>query len=37
VTRSIKGQKEMIVEIAALKGKGYPAPVNLKAAGPPSK
>jgi hypothetical protein len=30
VTRSIKGQKEMIVEIAALKGKGYPAPVNLK-------
>jgi len=30
VTRSIKGQKEMIVEIAALRGKGYPAPVNLK-------
>jgi hypothetical protein len=30
VTRSIKGQKEMIIEIAALQGKGYPAPVNLK-------
>jgi hypothetical protein len=30
VTRSIKGQKELIIEIAALQGKGYPAPVNLK-------
>jgi lipoprotein-anchoring transpeptidase ErfK/SrfK len=30
VTRSIKGQKELIIEIAALQGKGYPAPVSLK-------
>ncbi|CAN5346695.1 hypothetical protein BH18ACI2_BH18ACI2_06990 [soil metagenome] len=29
MTRSIKGQKEIIVEIAALTGKGYPAPINL--------
>jgi lipoprotein-anchoring transpeptidase ErfK/SrfK len=29
VTRSIKGQKEIVVDIAALKGKGYPAPVNI--------
>jgi lipoprotein-anchoring transpeptidase ErfK/SrfK len=29
VTRVIKGQKEVVVEIAALKGKGYPAPVDL--------
>nr|MBA3248218.1 hypothetical protein [Pyrinomonadaceae bacterium] len=29
MTRSIKGQKEIVVEIAALKGKGYPAPINL--------
>ena len=29
VTRTIKGKKEMVVEIAALKGKGYPAPVNI--------
>jgi lipoprotein-anchoring transpeptidase ErfK/SrfK len=33
VTRAIKGPKEMIVEIAALKGKGYPAPVDLNAGG----
>lgn len=31
VTRNIKGKKEMVVEIAALKGKGYPAPVDLNA------
>ncbi|MGI8495029.1 MAG: L,D-transpeptidase [Pyrinomonadaceae bacterium] len=29
VTRNIKGQKEIVVEISALKGKGYPAPVDL--------
>lgn len=29
VTRTIKGQKEVVVEIAALEGKGYPAPVDL--------
>ena len=29
VTRTIKGQKEIVIDIAALKGKGYPAPVNL--------
>jgi hypothetical protein len=28
VTRNIKGQKEIVIEIAALKGKGYPAPVD---------
>lgn len=33
VTRAIKGQKEIIVEMAALKGKGYPAPVALNAGG----
>jgi lipoprotein-anchoring transpeptidase ErfK/SrfK len=31
VTRTIKGQKEVVIEIAALRGKGYPAPVNLDA------
>lgn len=29
VTRTVKGQKEVVIEIAALRGKGYPAPVNL--------
>lgn len=29
VTRTIKGKKEIIVPIAALQGKGYPAPVDL--------
>jgi lipoprotein-anchoring transpeptidase ErfK/SrfK len=29
VTRAVKGKKEIVVEIAALKGKGYPAPVEL--------
>jgi lipoprotein-anchoring transpeptidase ErfK/SrfK len=29
VTRNIKGQKEIVVEIAALQGKGYPPPVTL--------
>ena len=29
VTRTIKGQKEIVVDVAALKGKGYPAPINI--------
>jgi hypothetical protein len=29
VTRTIKGGKEVVIEIAALRGKGYPAPVDL--------
>jgi lipoprotein-anchoring transpeptidase ErfK/SrfK len=33
VTRTVKGRKEIIVEIAALKGKGYPAPVDLNPGG----
>jgi lipoprotein-anchoring transpeptidase ErfK/SrfK len=31
VTRNIKGQKEIVIELAALQGKGYPAPVDLAA------
>jgi lipoprotein-anchoring transpeptidase ErfK/SrfK len=29
VTTTVKGRKEIVVPIAALSGKGYPAPVNL--------
>jgi lipoprotein-anchoring transpeptidase ErfK/SrfK len=29
VTRNIKGQKEIVIELAALQGKGYPTPVDL--------
>jgi lipoprotein-anchoring transpeptidase ErfK/SrfK len=29
VTRTIKGTKDVVVEVAALAGKGYPAPVSL--------
>jgi lipoprotein-anchoring transpeptidase ErfK/SrfK len=29
VTRAVKGKKEIIIEISALKGKGYPAAVEL--------
>ena len=29
VTRNIKGPKVIVVDVAALKGKGYPAPVNI--------
>ncbi len=29
VTRAVKGRKEVVVEIAALKGKGYPAAASL--------
>jgi lipoprotein-anchoring transpeptidase ErfK/SrfK len=35
VTRTIKGQKEVVIEIAALRGKGYPAPVNLSGGAQP--
>ncbi|HEX8685315.1 MAG TPA: hypothetical protein VF654_02400, partial [Pyrinomonadaceae bacterium] len=34
-TKTVKGQKEVVIEIAALRGKGYPAPVNLDAGGAP--
>jgi len=34
-TRTVKGEKEVVIEIAALRGKGYPAPVNLDAGGQP--
>jgi lipoprotein-anchoring transpeptidase ErfK/SrfK len=33
VTRTIKGQKELTFNIAALVGKGYPAPVDLNTGG----
>lgn len=33
VTRTVKGQKEIVIEIAALRGKGYPAPVALDTGG----
>jgi hypothetical protein len=33
VTRTIKGGKEVVIEIAALKGKGYPAPVGMNTGG----
>jgi F0F1-type ATP synthase delta subunit len=33
VTRAVKGQKEIVIELAALKGKGYPAPVAFDAGG----
>ena len=29
ITSTVKGKKEIVIEIAALKGKGYPAPVNF--------
>jgi hypothetical protein len=29
ITRNIKGAKEIVVQVAALKGKGYPAPLNI--------
>ncbi|HEV3468393.1 MAG TPA: L,D-transpeptidase family protein [Pyrinomonadaceae bacterium] len=34
-TRTVKGEKEAVIEIAALRGKGYPAPVNLDTGGAP--
>jgi lipoprotein-anchoring transpeptidase ErfK/SrfK len=33
VTRTVKGRKEIVIEISALKGKGYPAPVDLDTGG----
>jgi lipoprotein-anchoring transpeptidase ErfK/SrfK len=35
ITYTIKGQKEVVIDIAALRGKGYPAPVNLDNGGAP--
>ena len=32
VTRNVKGKREVAFEISALRGKGYPVPVNLKSA-----
>lgn len=29
VTRTIKGEKEIVVDVAALRGKGFPSPVNI--------
>ncbi|MBD0325978.1 MAG: hypothetical protein ICV68_06090, partial [Pyrinomonadaceae bacterium] len=37
VTRAVKGKKEIVIEIAALKGKGYPSPVDLSTGGASKK
>jgi type II secretory pathway pseudopilin PulG len=37
VTRTVKGRKEIVLDIAALQGKGYPAPVNLDTGGAPQQ
>lgn len=37
VTNTVKGRKEVTVEVAALRGKGYPAPVNLDSGAAQSK
>jgi lipoprotein-anchoring transpeptidase ErfK/SrfK len=37
VTYSVKGKKEVVIDIAALRGKGYPAPVNLDTGGAPQQ
>jgi L,D-transpeptidase ErfK/SrfK len=37
VTRAIKGGKEVVIEIEALAGKGYPAPVDLDTGVAPKK
>jgi lipoprotein-anchoring transpeptidase ErfK/SrfK len=34
-TKTIKGEKEIVIDIAALRGKGYPAPANLDTGGAP--
>jgi lipoprotein-anchoring transpeptidase ErfK/SrfK len=34
-TKTLKGKREVVIEVAALKGKGYPAPVNLNTGGAP--
>jgi hypothetical protein len=35
LTKQIKGRKEVVVEIAALAGKGYPAPIDMETGKPP--
>jgi hypothetical protein len=35
LARQLKGKKEIVIEIAALSGKGYPAPVDLDTGLPP--
>ena len=37
LTASVKGKKEVVISIAALAGKGYPAPVDLNTGAPPAK
>jgi hypothetical protein len=37
VTRTVKGKKEVVIEVAALKGKGYPAPVAINTGGASTK
>ena len=37
VTRTVKGQREIAIDIAALRGKGYPVPVNLNPPEQPEK
>ena len=34
-TRSISGRREVVIEIAALQGRGYPAPVEMNTGGAP--
>jgi hypothetical protein len=36
VTYNVKGDKEVVIEVAALRGKGYPAPINLMPAPTPT-
>ena len=36
VTYNVKGEKEVVIDVAALHGKGYPAPVNPSPAPAPS-
>ena len=37
VTYNVKGEKEVVIDVAALHGKGYPAPVNLTPPAPQPK
>ena len=37
VTYGVKGDKEVVIEVAALAGRGYPAPVNLMPPAPQQK
>lgn len=36
VTYTVKGKKELVIDVAALRDKGYPAPVNLMPAATPT-